>query len=242
MSMIEDMEDAPHTVLRCPECAAPNLRQQNFCAKCGTPLWLSCLQCGAMCAVGENYCGACGAGLEEMALDQVERVEADLRRVQEVRSACRFEEAIAALIMLTKKRASRPGRARRPGETAYFGRGGRARSTAGRGRERLPTGPRAFCRLRRGRRRRNPGGGAAAAPRETGGGVSGRGPGAAGGDRLASTGAALGGSPAPFSRSAPQDRAVIGPEARSCLWPEAGRKDATAPGGGGREMPGRTPV
>ena len=65
MSMIEDMEDAPHTVLRCPECAAPNLRQQNFCAKCGTPLWLSCLQCGAMCAVGENYCGACGANLEE---------------------------------------------------------------------------------------------------------------------------------------------------------------------------------
>jgi type IV pilus assembly protein PilM len=102
MSMIEDMEDAPHTVLRCPECAAPNLRQQNFCAKCGTPLWLSCLQCGAMCAVGENYCGACGAGLEEMALDQVERVEADLRRVQELRSACRFEEAIAALVMLTK--------------------------------------------------------------------------------------------------------------------------------------------
>ena len=107
MSMIEDMEDAPHTVLRCPECASLNLRQQNFCAKCGTPLWRPCLQCGAMCAVGENYCGACGANLEEMAVDQVEEAEASLRRVQELRSACRFDEAMAMLVLLTKN--ERPG-------------------------------------------------------------------------------------------------------------------------------------
>jgi Tfp pilus assembly PilM family ATPase len=102
MSMIEDMEEAPHTVLRCPECTALNLRQQNFCAKCGTPLWRSCLQCGAMCAVGEKFCGACGANLEETAANNLERVEADLCRVDEMRSACRFSEAMALLVRLTK--------------------------------------------------------------------------------------------------------------------------------------------
>ncbi len=102
MSMIEDMEDTPQTVLRCPECAGPNLRQQNFCAKCGTPLWCSCLQCGAMCAVGEKYCGACGANLETTVVNILDRVEADLCRVQEMRSACRFDEAMAVLLRVTK--------------------------------------------------------------------------------------------------------------------------------------------
>ena len=102
MSMIEDMEDTPQTVLRCRECSAPNLRQQNFCVKCGTPLWQSCLQCGSLCAVGEHYCGSCGANLEETAANQVERVESEFRCVGRVRSACRFEEAMARLVRMTK--------------------------------------------------------------------------------------------------------------------------------------------
>jgi Tfp pilus assembly PilM family ATPase len=102
MSMIEDMEDAPQTVLRCRECSAPNLRQRNFCVKCGAPLWQSCLQCGSLCAVGEHYCGSCGANLEETAANQVEQVESEFRCVGELRSACRFEEAMARLVRMTK--------------------------------------------------------------------------------------------------------------------------------------------
>ena len=110
MSMIEDMEDAPQTaVLRCRECDTPNLRQRNFCVKCGTPLWRTCLQCGAMCAVGEQYCGACGANLEETAANQAEQVESEFRRVGELRSACRFDEAMAMLVRITK--SEHPGAA-----------------------------------------------------------------------------------------------------------------------------------
>ena len=102
MSMIENMEDAPQTVLRCRECDAPNLRQRNFCVQCGTPLWRTCLQCGALCAVGEQYCGACGTNLEETAAKETEQAEAEFRRVEGLRLACRFDEAMAVLVRMTK--------------------------------------------------------------------------------------------------------------------------------------------
>ena len=44
----------------------------------------------------------CGVNLEEVAANNLERVEADLRRLQELRSACRFDEAMALLVRLTK--------------------------------------------------------------------------------------------------------------------------------------------
>jgi Tfp pilus assembly PilM family ATPase len=102
MSMIEDMEDAPETVLRCVECSASNLRQRNFCVKCGASLWQSCLQCGTLCAVGEHYCGSCGANLEALVVGQAERLEADFDRVEQLRSDCRFDEAIGVLVRLAK--------------------------------------------------------------------------------------------------------------------------------------------
>ena len=63
MPMIEDMEDVQQAGLCCPQCAAANLPQRKFCAKCGAALWESCLQCGDLAAAGETYCGACGANL-----------------------------------------------------------------------------------------------------------------------------------------------------------------------------------
>jgi Tfp pilus assembly PilM family ATPase len=55
-----------------------------------------------MCAVGEHYCGSCGANLEELVAGQAERVEADFQRVEQLRSACRFDEAIGVLVRLAK--------------------------------------------------------------------------------------------------------------------------------------------
>ena len=242
MSMIEDMEDAPHTVLRCPECAALNLRQQSFCAKCGTPLWRSCLQCGAICPVGENYCGACGANLEEMAVDQVKQVEAGFRRVQELRSACRFDEAMAMLVLLTKNEHS--------SLAEHVARARQLMLDLAAERDRRRAEAEKDCELARERFAAFDVDGAAeileSVPPPLCKGVveEFRAEVVARRREIAALqpGAALGGSPESLSRSAAQDRAVIGLEARSCLWPEIGREGAAAPGAGGRKMPGRTSV
>jgi type IV pilus assembly protein PilM len=97
MSVIEEMENVSWTVLCCPQCRHENLPQQNYCAQCGAALWEPCLRCGESCAAGESYCGACGARLNDLAAEQVERLQADCRRAAEMASAFRFEEAIALL-------------------------------------------------------------------------------------------------------------------------------------------------
>ena len=103
MSTIEEMENALRTVLCCPQCHEENLPQWNYCAKCGAALWEPCLICGEPCAAGESYCGACGACLNDVAAEQVERLEADFRTAAEMASAFRFEEAIALLARIGEK-------------------------------------------------------------------------------------------------------------------------------------------
>ena len=124
MSMIEEMEDAPQTVLCCSACAAVNLRQRKFCSQCGAALWEPCLQCGEMCAVGENYCGACGANLGQLAATGSEQLEADLRTVEELRSACRFDEALARLVA-SPRTTIRAWPTRCPGQNNSFSKSSR---------------------------------------------------------------------------------------------------------------------
>jgi type IV pilus assembly protein PilM len=97
MSTIEEMEDASGTGLCCPQCRHENPPQRKYCARCGAALWEPCLQCGEPCAAGESYCGACGARLEDVAAEQVQRLQADFRTAAEMASAFRYEEAIALL-------------------------------------------------------------------------------------------------------------------------------------------------
>ncbi len=97
MLTASEMEDPQTGALLCPECAAANLPQRKFCAKCGTSLWETCFQCGEVCAAGENFCGACGVNLDEAAAEQLENVDAALREAAEMQAACRFEEALALL-------------------------------------------------------------------------------------------------------------------------------------------------
>ena len=65
-------------------------------------MWEPCFRCGQVCAAGENFCGACGANLADAAAEQLERAGDDFRAVAEMRSACRFDEAIALLTPLAQ--------------------------------------------------------------------------------------------------------------------------------------------
>ena len=91
----ETIEDAREAGLLCPQCEASNVAQHKFCAKCGAPLWEACFRCGEVCPAGETYCGACGVNLADAAAEQLERVQDDFRAAAELRSACRFTEAIS---------------------------------------------------------------------------------------------------------------------------------------------------
>jgi type IV pilus assembly protein PilM len=110
------MEDAPAMALFCPECAAPNLEERKFCAKCGTSLREVCFHCGNTCAAGENFCGACGINLGEAAAEQFELADAAFRAAAEREAACRFDEAIELLTPIAKNNhprlAERTARAR----------------------------------------------------------------------------------------------------------------------------------
>ena len=110
MSMIEDLEDTPvqDATVRCGRCAAANARQRNFCAKCGAPLWVTCLQCGELSEAAEKYCGTCGTNVAEAATAQVGQIEAQLRTAERLRAACRFDEAVALLLSITKQEHSLP--------------------------------------------------------------------------------------------------------------------------------------
>jgi type IV pilus assembly protein PilM len=98
----EEMENLLHAALHCPDCAAANLPQRKFCAKCGASLWETCFQCGSISAAGETYCGGCGTNLVEVAAGRMERLEADFHEVAQLRSECQFGQAIALLIPISK--------------------------------------------------------------------------------------------------------------------------------------------
>jgi type IV pilus assembly protein PilM len=103
----ETIEDAREAGLLCPQCEASNVPQHKFCAKCGAPLWEACFRCGEVCPAGETYCGACGVNLADAAAEQLERVQDDFRAAAELRSACRFTDAIALLSPIAENRHSR---------------------------------------------------------------------------------------------------------------------------------------
>lgn len=105
--MIEEMEDAAATGLRCPRCAADNQRTGKFCSKCGAPLWEACFNCGETCAAGEEFCAACGANIGRVAAENIERVENELREAERLWAECRFEEAIVLLGAVGKNKHPR---------------------------------------------------------------------------------------------------------------------------------------
>ncbi len=106
----ETVEDAREAGLYCPQCEASNSPQRKFCAKCGAALWEACFRCGETCAAGELYCGACGANLADAAAEQIERVQDDFRAAAEMRSACRFSDAIGLLRPIAENRHPRLAR------------------------------------------------------------------------------------------------------------------------------------
>ncbi len=106
----ETVEDAREAGLLCPQCEASNLPQRKFCAKCGAARWEACFRCGEVCAAGELYCGGCGVNLAEAAAGQLERVQDDFRAAVEMRSACRFADAIDLLTPLAENRHPRLAR------------------------------------------------------------------------------------------------------------------------------------
>ena len=106
----EAIEDAREAGLFCPQCEASNLPQRKFCAKCGAALWEACFRCGEVCAAGESYCGACGVNLADAAAEQLERVQDDFRAAADMRSACRFADAIALLTPIAENQHPRLAR------------------------------------------------------------------------------------------------------------------------------------
>jgi type IV pilus assembly protein PilM len=113
MSMIDEketVEDAREAGLLCPQCEASNLPQRRFCAKCGAALWEACFHCGEVCAAGELFCGACGVNLADAAAEQLERVQDDFRAAAEMRTACRFTDAIALLSPIAENQHPRLAR------------------------------------------------------------------------------------------------------------------------------------
>ena len=106
----ETIEDAREAGLLCPQCEASNVPQHRFCAKCGAALWEACFRCGEVCPAGETYCGACGVNLADAAAEQLERVQDDFRAAADLRSACRFPDAIALLTPIAENRHSRLAR------------------------------------------------------------------------------------------------------------------------------------
>lgn len=102
MLMMENVEEAQHAALCCPECSASNSPRRKFCLKCGTALWEPCLRCGELCAACETYCGACGANLPEMAAEQVELAETDIEAAEDMVSAYKLDEAISLLARISK--------------------------------------------------------------------------------------------------------------------------------------------
>jgi type IV pilus assembly protein PilM len=70
---------------------------QKYCSDCGAQLWEPCLQCGALSLASEKYCGDCGANLAQGIERLVEQLEASLARVEQLRTDCRYDEAVCLL-------------------------------------------------------------------------------------------------------------------------------------------------
>jgi type IV pilus assembly protein PilM len=102
MSAIDEMEDTQLAASCCPQCAAVNLPQRKFCAKCGIPLRQLCLDCGETCAAGENFCGVCGVNLSSSLAAHIEQFEAVFQEAQQFQSVSRFDDGIALLDPIAK--------------------------------------------------------------------------------------------------------------------------------------------
>ena len=50
--------------MRCPKCQFNNIKEANFCAKCGTKLIAVCPQCGSENSPENSFCIKCGQKLE----------------------------------------------------------------------------------------------------------------------------------------------------------------------------------
>jgi type IV pilus assembly protein PilM len=102
MQTIGEADPVEQTILQCSSCNAHNQPHRKFCAKCGNPLAEPCLECGEICSAAENFCGACGANLAESADEHQEVLERDFAAAVQMRSECRFDDAIALLTPITQ--------------------------------------------------------------------------------------------------------------------------------------------
>ena len=87
----------PGETVQCNQCGHSNVAARKFCSGCGSRLREPCLRCGTLSFAGEEYCGDCGENLVESVERLIEQYEADLARVKQLETDCRYDEAIALL-------------------------------------------------------------------------------------------------------------------------------------------------
>jgi type IV pilus assembly protein PilM len=88
--------------LICSQCGAPVAGNRRFCGQCGFNLWEACFQCQTLCLAGERFCGTCGADLKAHFDQRVSQWEETFQQAEQLRSECRYGDAIALLGPLTK--------------------------------------------------------------------------------------------------------------------------------------------
>lgn len=82
---------------QCSQCGQSNVGTRKFCSGCGSQLREPCLRCGTLSFAGEKYCGDCGENLVESVERLIEQCKADLARVRQLGTECRYDEAVALL-------------------------------------------------------------------------------------------------------------------------------------------------
>ena len=74
----------------------------EVCTNCGSNLAEPCSRCGEMTLAGQRFCGGCGAEVAVTIWHQVEQIETDLRKVDNLLDKKLFEEALTLLLPISK--------------------------------------------------------------------------------------------------------------------------------------------
>lgn len=83
--------------IHCDGCGHENASVRKFCSNCGKNLWQPCFNCGTLCMSGETFCGACGANVIDGIEQRVTEHQEILRTADQMRTECRFDEAVGLL-------------------------------------------------------------------------------------------------------------------------------------------------
>jgi Tfp pilus assembly PilM family ATPase len=88
-------------------CGTENPAGRKFCTDCGVSLVEACFRCGEMTITGQRFCGGCGAELAAAMQQQIEHLETDLLKADQLQAAGRLDEALGVLVPISKLTHSR---------------------------------------------------------------------------------------------------------------------------------------